>query len=89
MKPKLETVDSESFGALPPPPPPPKMAFGALPPPEMEWQEGRTAASIVFVNQAERTVLLLQSKIEEVKSKKLELTDWLEVRVFLQQQGIN
>lgn len=82
MKPELSGLDGELSRIA-------KNPKGALLPPGMEWQEGRSAASIAFVSQAERAISLLQQKLEEVKAKKFELMDWLEVRTFLQQQGID
>lgn len=59
-----------------------------------EWQVGITAASEAFVNQATDAIAqgkvtdridlnFLNDAIEQVKSKKVVLTDWLEVDEFL------
>lgn len=69
-------------------------SFGANPPPGMEWRIGKTAATIVFVQEAEIALLnleltsaeayQLQAKIDRMKSgdesldEEQAVDDWLE-----------
>lgn len=68
--------------------------FGALLPPGMEWQIGKTAASIAFVNETETFLRicedvhnseLLRAAVEKVKSGELVLEDWLTPQEYLDQ----
>lgn len=71
--------------------------FDALPPPGVEWQIGKTAASISFVNDAERYIakrsnLLdeikqLKKAIQEIKKGKRVLDQRLTVEDFLARDG--
>lgn len=70
--------------------------LGALMPEGREWEIGRTAASSSFVQSAKKyikqcknqeEIKLLENAIEEIKSKKRELTDWLTAEQFLQKGG--
>jgi hypothetical protein len=70
--------------------------FGALPPPGVEWQIGKTAASISFVNDAERYIVgcnnadeieRLKKAAQEVKEGKRVLDQWLTVEEFLARDG--
>lgn len=69
--------------------------FDALPPSGMEWQIGKTAASISFVNDAERFIStcqdtskmeLLREAIQKVKNGELVLQNWLTAEEYLNQQ---
>lgn len=69
--------------------------FGALPPPSLEWQLGKTAASILFVNDAEifistcqdeKKIELLHAAIKDVKSGQLVLREWLTPEKYLEQK---
>ena len=70
--------------------------FGALPPPGMEWQIGKTAASIRFVNDTERFLEtyrdtdkaeLLREAVRQVKNGELELSNWLSPEEYLDQHA--
>ncbi len=67
---------------------------GALPPPGLEWQEGKTAATIRFVNEAEAALdradltddekYILRHTIEFMKRGDEALTDWETVDDWLE-----
>ena len=71
----------------------PKKGLGALAPPGMEWQIGKTAASIRFVQDAEAAIeggefepfenAALQAEIDAIKRGDHALSDWLSVDEFL------
>ncbi len=70
--------------------------FGALPPPGMEWQIGKTAASIRFVNDTERFLEtcqdthkaeLLREAIRQVKNGGLVLSSWISPEEYLDQHA--
>lgn len=70
--------------------------FDALPPPGLEWQIGKTAASIDFVNSAEVFLQTCQDEkkadsllkaIQKVKDGSLVLQDWLTAEEYLAQQN--
>jgi len=70
--------------------------FGALPPPGMEWQIGKTVASIRFVNGTEvfletcqdtDKAELLREAILKVKNGELVLYDWLTPEEYLDQHA--
>lgn len=72
------------------------MGVGALPPSGFEWQIGKTAASISFVNDAERYITacsnadeieLLKKVVQDVKEGKRVLDQWLTVEEFLAKEG--
>jgi hypothetical protein len=66
---------------------------GANPPPGVEWQLGKTAASIRFVNDAENFIAsgnaseddiqLLREAVSAVRSGERVLTQWVNVETFL------
>ena len=58
------------------PPPPPERIYDALCPPELSWQIGKTAGSIVFVDEVERCVSLFDDieRAKEIQSGKLNLS---------------
>ncbi|MEK7603541.1 MAG: hypothetical protein AAB461_00260 [Patescibacteria group bacterium] len=69
--------------------------FGALPPPGIEWQIGKTAASISFVGNAEAFLKtcrdeqksrLLSEVIKKVKGGSVVLQEWLAVEEYLDKQ---
>jgi len=69
--------------------------FDALPPPGMEWQIGKTAASISFVNDADRFLATCQDEqqsrvlrdvIQKVKDGSLVLQEWLTAEECLNKQ---
>jgi len=60
-----------------------KFGMGALPPPGLEWQMGKTAASIFFVKEAESAIGWLLSQIEAVKKGELVLYDEVSVEAPL------
>ena len=72
---------------------PQKFATGALPPPHLKWTIGLTVASTAFVDDATKALTerkfsrveksFLTDAIEQVKSKKVVLMDWLTVDEFL------
>ncbi len=66
--------------------------FGALPPPEFAWQMGKTAASILFVKDAERFIAScdnptvieeLRIAINKVRSGQVVLSDWTSPEDYL------
>jgi hypothetical protein len=67
--------------------------LGSFPPLDMQWQIGKNAASIAFVNQAEFFIQnefvdedernLLHKVIEEIKTGKRVIKKFLEVEEFL------
>lgn len=68
--------------------------FGARPPPGSEWQMGKTAASISFINNAEtfmricqdaRKIEVLREMVQKVKDGELMLQDWLTAEEYLNQ----
>lgn len=70
--------------------------FGALPPPGMEWQIGKTAASIRFVNDTERFLEtcqdtdkaeLLRGVVRRIKNGELVLSNWLSPEEYLDQHA--
>jgi len=70
--------------------------FGALPPPGAQWEIGKTAASISFVNDAERYIAYcdnaveierLKKAVEEVKEGRRVLNQWLTAEEFLAREG--
>lgn len=59
--------------------------LGALPPPGLEWQMGKTAASITFVNKTEAYIASeshrlsrLRELVEKVKAGNIVVTEWIE-----------
>ncbi len=67
--------------------------MGALPPPGTEWQMGKTAASISFVNDTQRFIVQnpqhqgikqLQEAIANVKSGTLVLSEWTTAEQYLE-----
>lgn len=69
---------------------------GALPPADMEWQIGKTAASISFVAGAEQYLAAgtntadaeeLEKAVLDIKSGTLVLTEWLSPGEFLERAG--
>ena len=74
-----------------------KWALGALPPPGAAWQVGKTAASISFVNDAEKFLAtcqhekkaqLLLEATRRVRSGEWVLKDWLTAQEYLDQQTL-
>jgi hypothetical protein len=80
----------------------PKRVLGANPPEGAEWQLGKTAPAIRFVNEAERffqmmpedrygyseeAVKLLRKRIVELKSGEKTLFNWQDVDEFLALHG--
>jgi len=70
--------------------------FGALPPPGAQWEIGKTAASISFVNDAERYIAncsnadqadRLKKAVQEVKEGTKVLDQWLTAEEFLAREG--
>ena len=70
-------------------------ALGALSPPGAAWQAGKTAASISFVNDAEKFLAtcqdekkaqLLLEATRRVRSGEWVLEDWLTAKEYLDQQ---
>ena len=68
---------------------------GALPPPGAAWQAGKTAASISFVNDAqkylatcqdEKKAQLLLEATRRVRNGEWVLKDWLTAEEYLDQQ---
>lgn len=68
------------------------MKFDALPPAGFEWQLGKTAASIRFVNEAQRHLeqvddpivqTRLRKMIDDLKNGVVSLTQWTTVDEFL------
>lgn len=55
--------------------------FGALPPDGVEWQVGKTAASIRFVKDAEFAIKHLQEMVDKIKSGELYLDNFVDVSV--------
>jgi len=69
--------------------------YAALAPPGLEWQIGKTAASISFVNETNTFLMtcndsheaaLLRDAVEKVKSGLWILLDWLTPQEYLDQQ---
>lgn len=72
-------------------------SFGAVAPPGLEWQEGKTAATISFVNEASlylagkprvSPIQMLERYVEKLKSGKEQLTEWLTVEEFMNSESI-
>ncbi len=71
--------------------------MGAMAPPGFEWQEGKTAATIRFVNEAE-AYLMAQPKVSPIRAleayvKNLKngtevLNEWLTVKEFMDSDHI-
>jgi len=70
--------------------------FGALLPPGIKWQTGKTAASISFVNSAERFLTtcrdeqksrLLRESVQKVKDGSLILQESLTAEEYLDKQS--
>ena len=66
--------------------------YGAMAPPGAEWQMGRTAADISFVNLAERylttatdekEIARLREEIDAIRKGTKKLADWVTVEGFL------
>lgn len=71
-------------------------ATGALPPPGLEWQAGKTAASIRFVREAscyietssnQGEITRLQQAIDSIKNGTLVMTEWLTAQEFLNRES--
>lgn len=65
---------------------------GALLPPGLNWQMGKTAASIAFVNESDaymlscsdpNSIIALSDAIAKVKSGELVLTEWTSPAEYL------
>ena len=65
---------------------------GAIPPPNVAWQDGKTAASISFVKDAEEyikkykfldEIVSLKLVVKQIKVGKIVLNDWLTIEEFL------
>ena len=72
-----------------------RFGLGALPPPGAEWEVGKTAASISFVNdvqkylvtcQDEKNTQLLLEATRRVRNGEWTLKDWLTAQEYLDQQ---
>jgi hypothetical protein len=66
--------------------------YGAIPPASAQWQIGKTAASISFVQEAERYIgscknrketARLKKEIRAIKNGTRVLNDWMTVEQFL------
>lgn len=62
--------------------------LGANPPPNFEWQIGKTAGSISFVNRAQAAILELQAEVERVKKGDVVVTVNLEPSQFLKNKNL-
>ena len=62
--------------------------MGANPPPEFEWQIGKTAGSISFVNRAQVAIAELQAEVDRVKNGKSVITVKLEPSQFLKSKNL-
>lgn len=80
----------------------PKRVYGARPPEGREWENGKTAATILFVHEAERflellpedrwgypeeAVELLRERVNDLKEGKVTLLDRQDVKGFLKLKG--
>lgn len=74
-----------------------KFGLGALPPQGMEWQIGKTAATISFVKEADQyllgkprisPVVMLQKYVERLKSGEDSLSEWLTVEDYMNSDHI-
>ena len=70
--------------------------YGILLPPDLEWQIGKTAASIKFVNDALEYIAncsnndeieRLKNAMQAVKDGVKELAHWLSIEEFLKRDG--
>ena len=70
---------------------------GAMPPPDLNWQIGKTAATISFVQEAMAYMVdkprvspiqMLERYVEQLKSGKKQLTEWLTVEEFMNSESI-
>ena len=64
-----------------------RTTLGAMCPPGLEWQEGKTAASIAFVKEAEKYLRTnpqdedkLRPYVNMIKDGEIVLTEWLSLK---------